>query len=161
ITKTGTGTQTFAGTNTYTGNTTIQGGALMLTGAGAWNPALNGPGVTNINGGKLMLNYATDADPFLTVQAKLSASYTAGTPWATGQFHISTPDPQHGLGWKDDSANAQVLVAYTYYGDADLSGTVSSSDFAALAQNFNSTSATWLQGDFNYDGRVNALDFSL
>ena len=72
IVKTGGATQTLAGSNGYTGNTTVQSGTLQLTGANAWNPALNGPGVTTINGGKLALNYATDTDPATSVAAKLA-----------------------------------------------------------------------------------------
>ena len=30
-----------------------------------------------------------------------------------------------------------------------------------MAQNFNSSTAFWWQGDFNYDGVVNALDFNI
>jgi autotransporter-associated beta strand protein len=53
-----------------------------------------------------------------------------------------------------------VLIRYTLYGDANLDGTVNSTDFAAIASHFNQSSNTWPDGDFNYDGRVNALDFN-
>jgi hypothetical protein len=34
-------------------------------------------------------------------------------------------------------------------------------DFTFLAANFNTTSgATWLQGDYNYDGKVDLTDFT-
>ena len=52
------------------------------------------------------------------------------------------------------------LVRYTYLGDANLSGSVDTTDFNALAGHFNQSSQTWLNGDFNYDGTVNALDFN-
>jgi hypothetical protein len=54
-----------------------------------------------------------------------------------------------------------VLVRYTYAGDANLDGLVSSGDFNTLATNFNGSGKSWLTGDFNYDGVVNALDFNL
>src|SRR5581483_4627843 len=59
------------------------------------------------------------------------------------------------------AAFGDVLVKYTVYGDADLDGAVGSSDFVLLSQNFNLSSANWGKGDFNYDGKVNALDFNL
>ena len=54
-----------------------------------------------------------------------------------------------------------ILLSYTLLGDADINGTVDTSDFTAMSQNFGQTSSTWVNGDFNYDGVVNALDFNL
>ena len=56
-----------------------------------------------------------------------------------------------------------VLVKYTYYGDANLDGTVNALDFNALANGYGQTpgSNVWSQGDFNYDGTVNSSDFAL
>jgi len=55
---------------------------------------------------------------------------------------------------------SDVLVRYTYSGDADLDGVVGTSDFTALSTNFNAQNSVWAAGDFNYDGKVNALDFN-
>ena len=52
-----------------------------------------------------------------------------------------------------------VLLRYTLLGDANLDGVVTTSDFAALASDFN-TAGSWSGGDFNNDGVVNALDFN-
>jgi hypothetical protein len=57
----------------------------------------------------------------------------------------------------DDSS---VFIRYTFTGDANLDGTVTGTDFNALATNFNQTGKSWVDGDFNYDGIVNALDFN-
>ena len=55
-----------------------------------------------------------------------------------------------------------VLVRYTYGGDANLDGTVNALDFNALATNFGQAGhALLVQGDFNYDGHVNSSDFVL
>jgi hypothetical protein len=63
------------------------------------------------------------------------------------------------LGYKvGDDGNTQVQFALA--GDTDLSGSVDSSDFDALAANYGQTGVFWSQGDFNYDGTVNALDFN-
>ena len=57
--------------------------------------------------------------------------------------------------------NTTVLLRYTYYGDADVSGNVNLVDFGRLASNFGQTGRRWAQGDFNFDGNVNVNDFSL
>jgi hypothetical protein len=46
------------------------------------------------------------------------------------------------------------------YGDVNLDNVIDSSDFTALAANFNTSGNLWEQGDFNADGLVNALDFN-
>jgi hypothetical protein len=59
------------------------------------------------------------------------------------------------------SARATDLqVRYSYFGDANLDGTVNTADFTSLASNFGSATTPWAQGDFNYDGKVNSLDFN-
>jgi hypothetical protein len=57
--------------------------------------------------------------------------------------------------------NTDVLIRYTYYGDANLSGTVTSADLALVATNLGMNDARWEEGDFNYDGVVNASDYTL
>src|SRR5204863_4408706 len=53
-------------------------------------------------------------------------------------------------------------LRYTRYGDANLDGTVNTTDFNLLASNFGATNLKhWFQGDFNYDGAVNTTDFNL
>ena len=57
-------------------------------------------------------------------------------------------------------SSAAILVKYTWLGDLNLDGTVNNSDLMAMAP-VGTTNATWSQGDFNYDGVVNADDFAL
>jgi alpha-L-arabinofuranosidase len=64
--------------------------------------------------------------------------------------------------------NTDVLVKYTFYGDAQLKGDVESSDYTLIdnAFNFNQTNPAtpmtgWLNGDFNYDGIINGDDYTL
>ena len=45
-------------------------------------------------------------------------------------------------------------------GDTNFDGTVNTLDFTTLATNFGATGDKWSQGDFNFDGVVNALDFN-
>lgn len=57
----------------------------------------------------------------------------------------------------------QVFAQYTYFGDANLSGTVDSDDVSLFDTGFTSGGAlnTWYYGDFDHDGDVDAEDVSL
>jgi hypothetical protein len=45
--------------------------------------------------------------------------------------------------------------------DANRDASVDLTDFSYLAANFNTTGATFAQGDFNYDSNVDLSDFTL
>ena len=65
------------------------------------------------------------------------------------------------MGWRDDSAASSIQIQRAYYGDANLSGTVDSTDFDAFVANYGKTTGgIWAQGDFNYDGKINTYDFN-
>jgi autotransporter-associated beta strand protein len=60
-------------------------------------------------------------------------------------------------------AASDVLVRYTYYGDADLSGDVTLDDFTQFLNGYQTQSAAtnnWLNGDFDYSGTVTLDDFT-
>jgi len=65
------------------------------------------------------------------------------------------------------AAATDVLAKYTYYGDANLSGSVDGADYSRIdnAYLFNQTAITpltgWFNGDFNYDGVINGSDYTL
>jgi hypothetical protein len=54
-----------------------------------------------------------------------------------------------------------ILVKYTYYGDADLSGAVDGSDYTLIDNGYNNHLTGWLNGDFNYDGTIDGSDYTL
>jgi len=54
-----------------------------------------------------------------------------------------------------------VLVKYTYYGDANFSGTVDFDDYVAVDVGFNAHRTGWLNGDFNGSGAVDFDDYVL
>jgi hypothetical protein len=58
----------------------------------------------------------------------------------------------------DDTA---VLVKYTYYGDANFSGSVNFDDYVRTDVGFNTGLTGWANGDFNYSGPVNFDDYVL
>ena len=63
-------------------------------------------------------------------------------------------------------ADGDVLVKYTYFGDANLDGTVNGSDYTLIDNGYNSQGSAhplsgWRNGDFNYDGVINGDDYIL
>jgi autotransporter-associated beta strand protein len=58
-------------------------------------------------------------------------------------------------------ADGDVLLKYTYYGDANLDGTVNSADYARIDAGYLAHATGWWNGDFNYDGVVNGSDYTL
>ncbi len=57
--------------------------------------------------------------------------------------------------------STDVLVKYTYFGDANLDGVVNGSDYTLIDNGFNNNLTGWHNGDFNYDGIVNGDDYTL
>ncbi|MEO7318297.1 MAG: hypothetical protein ABIZ56_04855 [Chthoniobacteraceae bacterium] len=55
----------------------------------------------------------------------------------------------------------EVLVCATVFGDSDLSGVVDSTDYFCFNNGVTSALTGWLNGDYNYDGLINAADNAL
>ncbi len=58
-------------------------------------------------------------------------------------------------------ASTDVLIKYTYFGDANLDGIVNGDDYTLIDNGFNNGLAGWHNGDFNYDGAINGDDYTL
>jgi hypothetical protein len=63
-------------------------------------------------------------------------------------------------GFASTAAN-DVLVKYTYYGDANLDGKVDGSDYSLIDNGYLNGLTGWFNGDFNYDGVVDGSDYTL
>ena len=59
------------------------------------------------------------------------------------------------------AVSTDVLVKYTFYGDADLSGTIDGGDYSLIDNGFNTHSSGWFNGGFNYTGTTNGDDYLL
>ena len=57
--------------------------------------------------------------------------------------------------------NTDVLMRYTFEGDADLSGVIDATDISLAANGFNNALGGWNNGDNTYQGFVDATSFSL
>ena len=60
-----------------------------------------------------------------------------------------------------NGASTTEMMKYTYYGDADLSGTVDGTDYNQIDTHNGQSGVGWQNGDFNYDGVVDASDYTL
>jgi hypothetical protein len=58
-------------------------------------------------------------------------------------------------------AAGDVLIRYTYYGDATLDGKVDGSDYSRIDNGALMGLTGWANGDFNYDGVVDGSDYTL
>jgi autotransporter-associated beta strand protein len=59
------------------------------------------------------------------------------------------------------TSDGDILVKYTYYGDADLSGVVDGTDYSLIDNGVLNHLTGWYNGDFNYDGVINGSDYTL
>jgi arabinogalactan endo-1,4-beta-galactosidase len=126
-----------AGGNIGTASGAIYSGLAGLIQSAHNGGAWNGPGITTriaeAATGLTSLGIATAAD----------AGYTGGT---FGGVSVSPSD---------------VLIMYTYAGDANLDGIISGDDYAAIDFNVAVPAASgWSNGDFNYDGILSGDDYS-
>jgi hypothetical protein len=72
------------------------------------------------------------------------------------------PDPKKlGLFQGDSPGLNDVLVAQTYYGDANLDGKIDGSDYSLIDNGYAKHLTGWYSGDFNYDGVVDGSDYAL
>src|SRR6185436_5557373 len=54
-----------------------------------------------------------------------------------------------------------VLVKYTYFGDADLNGQINSNDYFQIDTGLLAGRTGWINGDFDYNGVINSSDYFL
>ena len=135
-----------------------------------------GTGKLDLANNALAVQYTTTS-PLTTIKGWIVGGFSNGAWTGAGidsSFAAANPGPhQPALGYAEASAVLSgnvfvgqtitlpaVLVRYVLPGDANLDGSVGTSDFIALAQQFAASNSLWNQGDFNYSGIVNALDFN-
>jgi autotransporter-associated beta strand protein len=125
----------------------VQGGALSNVNAqvkqGFSNGAWNGSGGIN------SLSAAADTK-HLTALGVIQNNQSGSVLFtSSNEFDGYTP------------AAADILVKYTYYGDANLDGKVDGSDYSRIDNGYRNHLTGWYNGDFNYDGVVDASDYTL
>jgi hypothetical protein len=99
---------------------------------------------------------AWDGSGIVTSQAEAAIGLTSIGVATAGQ----TGDAGGTFGGLSVSAS-DVLVMYTYAGDANLDGFISGDDYAAIDFNIAVPGASgWYNGDFNYDGIISGDDYA-
>src|SRR5439155_5294663 len=64
--------------------------------------------------------------------------------------------------WMEQTVGATaVLVRYTYAGDDNLDDVIDFQDYARMGAGVSSSATGWSNGDFNYDGVINATDLGI
>jgi hypothetical protein len=58
-------------------------------------------------------------------------------------------------------SSSDVIVKFTYNGDANLDGKVDASDYSRIDNGYLNQLTGWYNGDFNYDGVINGSDYTL
>jgi len=130
-----------------------------------------GGGTMDLANNTLTINYSGQSDPVANVRSYLASGYNNGAWNGTGivsSVAAGNSNRTTAIGYADSADGIVALPAntielkYTLYGDTGLTGTVGFTDFMRMTQHYTLNSgATWSEGDFNYDGSVNAADFSL
>ncbi len=118
----------------YTGLTGILTHAYAV---GAWS----GTGVTT------SMSDAIDPNNLTSLGIASAGDVAASGVWSQGGSYNVTVD------------STDVLIKYTYKGDANLDGVVNADDYFQIDSGFPSQILGWLNGDFNFDGVVNADDY--
>ena len=175
------------GSSTFNGGLSVDdGGTLALAGSPVTvviNDLNVAPGGNvDVGDGFLVLQNAS----LLTVSGEIATGYNGGT-WTGPGITSSTAaadvnhltavgvilnndghgNPLYGndsplgnFGGYAPSLN-DVLVRYTYYGDANLDGKVDGSDYSLTDTGYLSQHTGWYNGDFNYSKTIDGSDYTL
>jgi hypothetical protein len=155
--STGAGTALTAGGLTLPTGTKLDAGSSALDLSNVTLAAVDGLVTTGYANGAWtglgLTSSAAAANPSHLTALGVIQNNQAGTPIfsSTNLFEGTIPGA------------SDILVKYTYYGDANLDGRVDGSDYTKIDAGFNSHGALtgWLNGDFNYDGKIDGRDYTL
>ncbi len=106
---------------------------------GGWNGA----------GGIVSSSAAADSTHLTAIGILLNGNTYGTASGSLGLFDGSNP------------GSTDVLVKYTYYGDANLDGAVDGSDYTNIDAAFGTSTTGWQNGDFNYDNKIDGSDYTL
>jgi hypothetical protein len=140
---------------------------------------ISGTSKLNLNDNDLILNYSGGASPMADVFSKLAAGrastpsgiFSSAANASDGMYSLGVAEAKDVLGlggaatatFSGQTVDATcVLVKFTYGGDANLDGIISSDDYAAIDFNVAVAGASgWWNGDFNYDGIISGDDYAI
>lgn len=115
--------------------------------------AITNNGRLDVTGGTLLLDNGLSGS---SVLAQLHSGFNGGA-WNGLGIVSSLTSSHRGTAVGYTNIGGAYTLAFTWLGDTDLNGIVNGADLSAMS----ATGTTWATGDFNYDGKVNADDYSL
>ncbi len=140
---------------------------LIATVATSGPVTITGTSTFDLGGNSLSILGASSSLSTLAT-AVTSGTITSSLVGASDSSHL------HVVGIAQGSASAvstidgqainasDVLIRYTYYGDANLDGFVDGSDYTKIDTAFGTAAAKiWSNGDFNYDTKIDGSDYTL
>ncbi len=100
-----------------------------------------------------------------TAAGDTSKLFTLGMSQNVGQnglvLYSTDANNPNGSFDHQDTVTSDVLVKFTYYGDADLSGKIDGVDYNQIDNGYHQGLSGWNNGDFNYDSFIDGSDYSL
>jgi fibronectin-binding autotransporter adhesin len=130
-----------------------------------------GTGTLDLSNNDMIVHNGVPANIFTELKAGFNApvGYWNGTGGIASSAAAADTKHLTTLGFRTggitfdsvSTTSTDVLVKYTYYGDANLDGSVNGADYQQIDLGFGSHLTGWSNGDFNYDGVVDGSDFSL
>ncbi len=172
-----------AGAVSNDGNITVGDGSTVASNG----LTMTTNGTIDLTGGNVIVGYEAGSSPFDQVEAWVVSGYNGGT-WdgdgiasslaatdgkPTALAVADNTDPLLGIadleGELLDADGSDVLVKFTWFGDANFDGVIDAADYALIDQSWNGGNQSpagggdwrWAAGDFNYDGIVDAADYAL
>jgi hypothetical protein len=163
---TSTGSATLDSAANHSNRTLLATSGLAFDGsAGVWQGELDltnndlivhGGNLANIQS-QLQAGFNSPAGYWNGSAGIVSTSAANDTRYLTTLGYRTGGSPFDGL----NTSSTDVLVKYTYYGDANLDGVVNGADYQQIDNGFGEHLTGWQNGDFNYDGVIDGSDFSL
>jgi hypothetical protein len=136
--------------------------------------SLTGSGMLNLANNDMIIHASTPS----ALRTVLASGYNSGAFNAAGISSTYAPaHPNQGFGaisgadylalapgQKFDGvtvASGDVLVKYTYLGDATLDGVININDYLQIDRGYAEGLKGWVNGDFNYDNTIDFRDYAL
>lgn len=158
LTKTGSGTLLIGGIQTA--GLAVNGGLVKLAPNVAPSSIASlsvASGATlDMNNDAMSVSYTTGNNPIDSITDRVSAGYDQGK-WDQPGIISSAAASMAATALAINDNGSSVVISYTWIGDANGDGMVTSADLSLMSV----TGTSWQTGDFNYDRVVNADDFAL
>ena len=137
---------------------------LLITGG----LTLAGGGKIDIGNNDLDVQNGVSSTIFNAIATAYAAGWNSGSGItssvaAADSTHLTAVGMASGLTSFDGQtvSPSDVLVKFTYFGDANLDGKVDGSDYSRIDNGYLKNLTGWNNGDFDYDGVINGSDYTL